>query len=472
MDLDIVREFRGLKLGDWRRERRVRSVVEALQVRPSDSFPKAMGTRARREAFYRLVGNDEVTFAALFAPHAAQTAERCAEDKTVLVVHDTTKFSFDGEGRSGLGKINSAGQGFFGHFSIAVSTDGKREPLGSLAVKTWSRPERGVSTRRKKGELNQAAVRKSKRESMRWHEGVTAAEKQLGDTHVAAIHVMDSEGDDYLTFSLLAEKGQRFVVRGYHDRLMRDARGQMSKVKEFVATSTIQATRSVKLSPRKKQLFQQKSRRRAQSREGREAKLAIRAKQVDVKRPGNVIEDVPKTLALNVVHVCEIDADADVLEPVDWLLYTTEPIETQEDILRIVDFYRARWVVEEFFKALKTGCGFEKRQLESMHTLENALALFIPMAWGLLRLRVLAREHPELSATAVLTPTQITILRRKKLLTTARPSAQQAMLAVAALGGHILANGRPGWIVLGRGYEDLLMLEAGFLLASARSDQS
>jgi IS4 transposase len=307
---------------------------------------------------------------------------------------------------------------------------------------------------------------------MRWHEGVTAAEKQLGDTHVAAIHVMDSEGDDYLTFSLLAEKGQRFVVRGYHDRLMRDARGQMSKVKEFVATSTIQATRSVKLSPRKKQLFQQKSRRRAQSREGREAKLAIRAKQVDVKRPGNVIEDVPKTLALNVVHVCEIDADADVLEPVDWLLYTTEPIETQEDILRIVDFYRARWVVEEFFKALKTGCGFEKRQLESMHTLENALALFIPMAWGLLRLRVLAREHPELSATAVLTPTQITILRRKKLLTTARPSAQQAMLAVAALGGHILANGRPGWIVLGRGYEDLLMLEAGFLLASARSDQS
>jgi hypothetical protein len=94
------------------------------------------------------------------------------------------------------------------------------------------------------------------------------------------------------------------------------------------------------------------------------------------------------------------------------------------------------------------------------------------MAWGLLRLRALAREHPELSAAAVLTPTQITILRKKKLLSTSKPTAQQAMLAVAALGGHIVNNGSPGWIVLGRGYEDLLMLEAGFLLASARDDQS
>ena len=76
------------------------------------------------------------------------------------------------------------------------------------------------------------------------------------------------------------------------------------------------------------------------------------------------------------------------------------------------------------------------------------------------------------SADLVLTKTQITILRRKKLLTAAKPSAQEAMLAVAALGGHITNNGAPGWLVLGRGYDDLLILEAGFLLASQKSDQS
>ena len=267
-----------------------------------------------------------------------------------------------------------------------------------------------------------------------------------------------------------AEKSQRFVVRGWHERRVQDDRGRVLKVQEFVSKSRVYAKRSVKLSPRKRQIFKQESRRRAQSREGRVARLVIRAEQVEVMKPSNVIEDVPTSLALNVVYVREVDSD--VIEPVDWLLYTTEPIESQSDVLRIVDIYRARWVIEEFFKALKTGCAFEKRQLESFHTLQNALALFIPLAWGLLRLRVLARQEPNIPADQVLTPTQITILRKKKLLRTAKPTAQHAMLAVAALGGHIVNNGSPGWIVLGRGYEELRILEAGFLLASTGSDQS
>jgi len=39
------------------------------------------------------------------------------------------------------------------------------------------------------------------------------------------------------------------------------------------------------------------------------------------------------------------------------------------------------------------------------------------------------------------------------------------MLAVAAEGGHIKNNGDPGWLVLGRGYEKLLDMELGFVIA-------
>ena len=42
------------------------------------------------------------------------------------------------------------------------------------------------------------------------------------------------------------------------------------------------------------------------------------------------------------------------------------------------------------------------------------------------------------------------------------PTARDAMLAVAALGGHRKNNGSPGWIVLGRGIHDLLLLELGW----------
>ena len=50
--------------------------------------------------------------------------------------------------------------------------------------------------------------------------------------------------------------------------------------------------------------------------------------------------------------------------------------------------------------------------------------------------------------------------------------ARWVYLALAALGGHLRNNGPPGWIVLGRAYEKLLVLERGWLAARRRSDQS
>ena len=66
-----------------------------------------------------------------------------------------------------------------------------------------------------------------------------------------------------------------------------------------------------------------------------------------------------------------------------WLLYTTEVIETPEQVARIVDIYRARWTIEEYFKAIKTGCGFEKKQLQDFEALTNLLATFAPIAYRL-----------------------------------------------------------------------------------------
>ena len=113
---------------------------------------------------------------------------------------------------------------------------------------------------------------------------------------------------------------------------------------------------------------------------------------------------------------------------------------------------------QEFFKALKTGCAYGKRQLESARALVNALAVFTPVAFRLLYLRALTHHAPGLSARRLLTPTQLSVLRataRRRL--PARPTARQALLAVAALGGHIKNNGEPGWLVLGRGYESSSM---------------
>ena len=169
-------------------------------------------------------------------------------------------------------------------------------------------------------------------------------------------------------------------------------------------------------------------------------------------------------LNLNIVEVYEKNPPEGE-KPIQWKLVTSEPIHSKEDLEHIVDSYRARWVIEEFFKALKTGCQFEKRQFESAEAWYNCLGLFIPIAIKIYNLR----EHAKTSANEAdnfFTPLQRKLLTvDKKQLNFQMATTQELMFAVAALGGHIKYNGPPGWLTLMRGYEYLLVLEQGYKLA-------
>ena len=156
---------------------------------------------------------------------------------------------------------------------------------------------------------------------------------------------------------------------------------------------------------------------------------------------------------------------------VEWRLWTTEPVDSAADVLAVVDAYRCRWTIEEYFKALKTGCAIESRQLETHDALVNALALFVPVAWRLLMLRTLSQDSTQQPATSVLTPVQLRCLagalrKLKRPPLPEQPTVRDAMLGVAGLGGHIKNNGDPGWIVLGRGLDKLLTIEVGYRLAT------
>ena len=142
----------------------------------------------------------------------------------------------------------------------------------------------------------------------------------------------------------------------------------------------------------------------------------------------------------------------------------------------MVDHYRSRWVIEEYFKALKTGCAFEKRQLCTLDGLLRALGIFVPMAWTLLTLRSLGRNEPTRDAREIFSDKQLHLLRvlltQRRRSLVAQPTTRDAMLGIAALGGHIKNNGDPGWMVLGRGFRRFYEAEEVWTLAITRSDQS
>ena len=178
----------------------------------------------------------------------------------------------------------------------------------------------------------------------------------------------------------------------------------------------------------------------------------------------------------NVVEVLELNAPEGE-EPVHWTLLTNEPVTDEQSLLRVVDIYRSRWLIEEYFKAIKTGCAYEERQLDSAASLLVALALTLVVAWQLLVLRHLSR-HPEAQkrpASTIMAPVMLALLKaatRKSIKWPEEPTIFDAMCGVARLGGHIKSNGLPGWQVLGRGFEKLLAirdavdvaLEAGLVI--------
>lgn len=455
----IKDEFADASLGDARLGKRLVRIAERLAANPALPFPYAMVTEADLEGYYRFVRNPGTTFEAVLEPHVRATVRRVSSHAEVVVVHDSSDVRYSGH-REGLGRLKKSGHGFVSHLSLGVSTDERHDPLGVLAVETWARKGTTANRLVKTGKISYAESLRMPKEQERWFRGVQACETAAGETS-SLIHVMDSEADDYKLIAQLVKNNLRWVIRQYvsNRRLANALPGETTK--DLLSKRPIVARRRVTLSKRKKGPG---NRPRNSERTEREATLAIRAGQMQFKSPKYLPEHPPE-LTVHVVMVSEMSPPKGE-EPVDWVLLTTEPVETEQDVLKIVDLYRARWRIEEFFKALKTGCAIEKRQLESYATLRTALAIFIPVAWHLLRLRAISREEPTAPPEVVLTPIQIQVLR----LAAKDPlpdelTAQSVLMAIARLGGHLRSNGPPGWQVIGRGYQDLLMLVAGYLLA-------
>lgn len=447
MITDIGMEFRGALLGDERRSARLERIGARLALDPSGSFPEVMASEGQLEALYRFLNSDDVSLPRILRPHAKMTAKRCGEHRDVLVLHDTTSMEFTGA-REGLGRLQtSARNGFFLHATLAVTP--AREPLGILAAETWVR-EKAPRTSR-----NQRRVRQDpRRESLRWARGVLGSEQTLGDSR-RAIHVMDREGDNYDLLALLQAESIRHIVRLAHNR---NLVGTEQKLKERALAARCVFRREVRVSRR---TIRALDRGIHAEREARTATLAVSAVAVELQRSNNYADGSPPSLSVNVVTVRETGCPRGV-EPIVWFLVTTEPTRTRAQLECIVDAYRARWIIEEFFKALKTGCRFERRQLESYRSLSNALAIFLPIAVRLLALRGAARAAPS-ERCKTLTRPQIELLRRHTTrFMAAMPTNEEVTLALAEFGGHLRSNGPPGWMVLGRALERLLLIEIGW----------
>jgi hypothetical protein len=464
---ELSKEYLGASFGDARLNRRLVDLTGRLAMDPERSFPVATENDANLEGTYRFLNNERVTAEKILAPHLRMTLGRMAGAE-VVVAHDTTELNFGESAREDLGRVGRGkSHGFYAHVALAVS----RKHRDALGVVGHLVHERHAPKGRRGHEALQST---DDNEGLRWAELVAIVEAALGPG--MAIHVMDREADSYALFATLIPEAARFVVRMVGDK-RRVAGAPTKTVGEVLEGKPLIVEREVPVSARGRSKMPS-YRKHHPPRHARLAQLHVCAAQVTIVRPDSSSHAPAPTLTLNVVRIFEPNPPEGE-SPIEWRLWTTEPIDSPEQVLAVVDAYRCRWVIEEFFKALKSGCAIEKRQLESSHGLQNTLAIFMPIAWRLLSLRMLSRTDDQAPATRVLTANMITCLRhalrkRGRPPLPSKPTVKDALLGVAGLGGHIKNNGDPGWIVIGRGFDQLLAILDGFEMAReiTRSEES
>lgn len=456
-------------LGDPRRVARAQQVVARLAATPGASLPEAMVTDAELEGAYRLFNNEQVSFEQLFDAHAWNVVERTHGCGQLLAIHDTTTCAFRHADPGEVGYLNTGKPGFLLHLTLLVDTKAWRRPLGLTHAEVISRSKRPRRGRSKHDMTGGETKKLANKEFLRWQRGISITETRLEQSGASIIHVADRESDSYELMATCLAANHRFIFRAKSCRTV-DRDGENVGVRDFVAEEgRIVLEREVPLSRRLGATLPAK-RKAHPPRESRVARLSFSTTKVTLRRPNIVSARVaPSTIDINALHVFEPDPPPGQ-EPVDWLLYTTEPIRTRRQIEDVVDFYRCRWQIEELNKALKTGCVVQERKLESLDALMTMLSLSLPIAVELLALRTLARSDEKAPATAILSEEALNALRHiSHRPLPARPTVQDALWCIAGLGGHIKNNGPAGWQVLQRGMEKFVAFAAGWL-AHARAD--
>ena len=445
-------------LGDERLDARMAILLSALGSRPNLSIPAACGGKAEMAAAYRFFDNDKVTFDKVLEPHVARTLERMRGQKTVLLVQDSTEIDLTRPEQEvvGAGTLDGVRSGVFLHEMAAFGSDGV--PLGTVWAEVINRTQ-GVAhaCERKRSKRQRTPI--EEKESLRWLTGLRQARevaKQLPE--VSCVCLADSEADIY---ELLAEsRGQpqvHWLIRACQDRALQPEEAHEHLREALVAAPVLYKVELLVRGRVAKTQAEDRARRTA--RQSRRAEAEVRAAQVTLRPPWRHDRKLPPVEA-NVVLVREINPPAGET-PVEWILATTLPIDTPEQVRTIVEYYCVRWSIEIFFRTLKSGCRIERRRFENVDRMLPCLSLYLIVAWRTLFVCHMGRRCPDLDCEAVFEPSEwkaVWVAVHRKKPPGKRPSLSVIVHLVARLGGYVeRPHSEPGsqtvWIGLQRMYD-------------------
>jgi hypothetical protein len=317
----------------------------------------SQGSKAVEFRFGRLLRHPKVTVERLVAGWSAGTAAAVA-GRHVLAIQDTTELNFRtsaGHDR-GLGAIGKGvGRGLLLHPMIALDA-GTGECLGLVGGSLWSRPvpRPGASPPKR----NNARRPLEEKESRHWVETARDAKAVLSSASMVTM-IADREADLYALWASIPGPNVHVLGRIFHDRKLPDS----GMLYDAPATWAALGRREIAIRERS-------------DRPARTAQLEVRAGAVTIPRPqGLPPSTLPAQVTLTLIEVTEPRPPAGT-QPLVWRLLTSHAASDAGAVWQIVDWYRARWTIEQFFRILKQqGIRIEDSQLETADRLLKLAAI-------------------------------------------------------------------------------------------------
>lgn len=438
--------FGGAQLGDLRRTKRLVEVAASFAQRTGASIPAACGASAAAvEGAYRFARNEAVVPADIAAAgfDATEKLLKKLKPKVLLAPEDSTVLSYahdvDDLGDVG-GPDSSSTRGIWAHSAILVDPETERT-LGLAAQHRWVRDPQEYGKKHARRELPY-----EEKESFKWQRTAEEMRQRLGSELMArVIAVCDREGD---VFAYLANKlshDERFIVRAEWNRNVTEQE-EADHLVEVLKAAPVRGTAKVELPQRG-------------GRPARTATLRLTSASVELRRPKPLGAKHPASVRANAVLAEEVNPPNEE-ERLSWMLLTTEPIATLDEVESVLKFYRMRWRIEVFHKAWKTGAGVERQRLQTAENLERIAVVLAFVAIRLMQLRELFDEGAEVACDQILDKETWTLLwvsvEQTKPPRTP-PSAEWAYRAIARFAGwtDTKRTGKAGWDTLWKGWSRL-----------------
>src|SRR3954454_1357895 len=455
MDAWVEREL-GDEFPDRRLKARLGKLLGDLGRRIGGTLPAACQDWAATKAAYRFFSNPRVDEGVILAGHFAATRARFdATTGPILVLHDTTEFSFTRENPEAIGRLSLLKTrhatvtlcGLLMHSSLVLTPQGL--PLGLAAVKFWTR-KKFKGTNALRGEVNRTRIPIEQKESVRWLENLRQSTELLGAAS-RCVHVGDREADIFELFCAAREAGTDFLVRTCVDRLAGDGGTTISKEME---REPIRGSHEVEVHDDRGRV--------------RMAAVDLRFRRMTVRPPIGKHRQYP-ALPLTVLHADERGTPAG-REPIRWRLLTNRPVDDLAGAIEKLDWYAQRWKIETFHRVLKSGCRAEASRLRTAERLTNLLAVLCIVGWRVFWLTMTNRATPEAPAGVALTQVEVAILDRLAgdAGVPPSPAVSHYLVAIAKLGVY-LARAKdppPGNMVIWRGLTRLMDIQLGFELSN------